>query len=179
MAKRTRGLLSMNEKRLYFYRLISALLPDMGAYGIKNRLLKWAGAEIGDGVRICSSARISGGGRLTIGDGTWIGTEALIRASPNSTVSIGKNVDVAPRVLIWTGTHLVLMNEVKAAGPGMSKDIVIKDGAWIATGVIVCPGVCVGECAVVAAGSVVVKDVPARTLSAGCPAAVKKAPPPN
>ena len=98
----------------------------------------------------------------------------MIRASPNSTVTIGAHVDIAPRVSIWTGTHDVQVGKSKAAGPGKSKDITICDGVWLGMGARILPGVTVGECAAVAAGSVVTKDVPARTLVAGVPAVVKR-----
>lgn len=48
--------------------------------------------------------------------------------------------------------------------------IVIEDSAWIGAGAIILPGVRIGEKSVVAAGSVVTKSVPARTLVAGIPA---------
>ena len=50
------------------------------------------------------------------------------------------------------------------------KPIVIEDYVWIATGAMILPGVTVGEGAVVAAGSVVTKDVPPWTVVAGNPA---------
>lgn len=166
----------MNEFRLYVCHLIFALLPDMRAYALKNRLLKWAGVNLlcGGGIRICSSTHISGSGQLNVGQGTWIGSEVLIRASPNSVVNIGKNVDIAPRVFIWTGTHQVMQNQERVAGPGMSKNITICDGAWIAACATVLPGVTIGRCSVVAAGAVVTKDVPNGVLVAGCPAVIKK-----
>ena len=48
----------------------------------------------------------------------------------------------------------------------------IGDGAWIGAGAIILPGVSVGELAVVGAGSVVTRDVPARTVVAGNPARI-------
>ena len=164
----------MNELRLYLCNLIFAILPDMRAWRLKNWLLKWAGVEMGIGVKICSSVRISGSGRLSIGNRVWIGSEVLLRASPRSTVVIGNDVDIAPRVLIWTGTHPIMTGGIKAAGSGKSKDIVIGDGSWIAAGSIIVPGVTIGKCSVVAAGGVVVRDVPDYVLVAGGPAAIKR-----
>jgi len=54
----------------------------------------------------------------------------------------------------------------------MSAPIVLEDRAWIGTGAIVLKGVTVGESAVVAAGAVVTKDVPAKAIVAGSPAKV-------
>lgn len=48
--------------------------------------------------------------------------------------------------------------------------VVIKKGAYIGTGATILPGVTVGECAIVGAGAVVTKDVPAKAIVAGNPA---------
>jgi len=50
------------------------------------------------------------------------------------------------------------------------KPIVIDDGAWVGTGVIILPGVHIGKMAVIAAGSVVNKDVPDYGIYGGIPA---------
>ena len=52
----------------------------------------------------------------------------------------------------------------------ITKPITIKDNVWVATGAIVLPGVTIGEGAVVAAGSVVTKDVEPWTVVGGNPA---------
>jgi len=165
----------LHEFRLDLIRPLVRLLPEMRCNSLKRTLYRWAGVEFKGRVSICSSAFISGGGRLVIGDGVWIATQVLIRASPNSTVTIGPRVDIAPRVSIWSGTHEIQVGKEKSAGPGQARDIVISAGAWIGMGASVLPGVRVGECAVVAAGTVAAKDVPARTLVAGVPASVKRA----
>ena len=54
----------------------------------------------------------------------------------------------------------------------VGSDIVVEDGAWIGAGCILLPGVTVGRNAVVGAGSVVTKDVPADAVAAGNPATV-------
>lgn len=165
----------LHENRLDLIRLLIRLMPEMRCNSIKRHLYRWAGVQFnGGGGRVCSSAFISGSGRLIVGEGVWIASQAMIRASPDSTVTIGAHVDIAPCVSIWTGTHDVLVGKSKAAGSGKSKDITICDGVWIGMGARILPGVTVGECAVVAAGSVVTKDVPARTLVAGVPAVVKR-----
>lgn len=55
-----------------------------------------------------------------------------------------------------------------------AKPITIRDNVWFGAGVQVLPGVTIGEGAVIAAGAVVTKDVPPRTLVAGVPAKVIK-----
>ena len=56
----------------------------------------------------------------------------------------------------------------------MSAPIIIKDNVWIGMSAIILKGVTVGEGAIVAAGSVVTKDVPPHTIVAGVPARVIK-----
>jgi acetyltransferase-like isoleucine patch superfamily enzyme len=52
------------------------------------------------------------------------------------------------------------------------KDVVIEDNVWLGNNVIVLPGVTIGEGAVIQAGSVVVKDIPALSVAGGHPAKV-------
>ena len=52
------------------------------------------------------------------------------------------------------------------------KPIVIGDHCWLGGGVIVCPGVTIGDRAVVGAGSVVTRDIPADSVAAGNPARI-------
>lgn len=125
---------------------------------------------MGNNVRICSSAKILGNGCLTIGDNTWIGHETLIICS--STVIIGSNVDIAPRVFIGTGTHEIDINTAGIAGQGVSKDIEIADGCWLGAGSIILPGVKVGYKSVIAAGAVVTKDIDPYTMVGGVPARI-------
>ena len=64
--------------RLWLYRIVAARLPETRAFGLKARLLRWCGAEVGRNVRINSSAVVSGTARLRIGDNVWIGGGAII-----------------------------------------------------------------------------------------------------
>jgi len=54
------------------------------------------------------------------------------------------------------------------------KPVLIKQNAWIGAGATILPGVTIGENAIVAAGAVVSRDVPAKTIVAGIPAKVIK-----
>ena len=56
----------------------------------------------------------------------------------------------------------------------MSAPIVIKNNVWIGMAAIILKGVTIGEGAIVAAGAVVTRDVPAHTIVAGVPAKVIK-----
>ena len=85
-------------------------------------------------------------------------------------LDIADDVMIGPNVSIITTGHPLAPAQRRAATIG--KPIAIEKGVWIAAGATIIGGVTVGENAVVAAGSVVTKDVPANTLVGGNPARV-------
>ena len=87
-------------------------------------------------------------------------------------ITIEDDVLIGPKVSLITESHPLSPAERRAL---IVKPIVIKRNAWIGAGATILPGVTVGENAVVAAGAVVNKDVPANTAVAGVPAKVIKA----
>jgi acetyltransferase-like isoleucine patch superfamily enzyme len=80
-------------------------------------------------------------------------------------LTIGDNVTISHQALLQTLTHDPRDNFAVLARP-----VAIHDHAWIGARAIVCPGVTVGEGAVVGAGAVVTRDVPPWTIVAGNPA---------
>lgn len=157
---------------LYLYNLLNLLLPETKFFLFKNFMLKMAGAKIGTNVRICSSVKILGNGSLFIGDNTWIGHQCLIISS--SQISIGKNVDIAPKVYIGTGTHIINIHSKNIAGEGISKNVKINDGCWIGVNSTILPGVEISEKTIIAAGSVVNKNCEPLNVYAGVPAKLIK-----
>ena len=85
-------------------------------------------------------------------------------------LDIGDDVLIGPNVSLITAGHPVEPSQRRAVTIG--KPIVIKRNVWIAAGATIIGGVTVGENSVVAAGSVVTKDVPPNTLVGGNPARV-------
>ena len=144
------------------------LLPETRLFALKRSIYRLCGVKVGPGVRICSSALFLGPGRLTIGRNTWVGHQVMIVTG--SSVTIGEEVDIAPRVFIGTGTHEKGTME-KAAGPGAQRSIVIGDGCWIGTGSLVLPGTELAPVTTVGAGAVVTQGTEApRTTIVGNPA---------
>ncbi|RYG11419.1 MAG: sugar O-acetyltransferase [Chitinophagaceae bacterium] len=86
-------------------------------------------------------------------------------------VSIGDNVFLAPGVLISTATH-PLDPKIRASGLEYAYAITIGNDVWIGMGAKILPGVSIGDNAVIGAGAVVTKNVPANTVVAGVPAVV-------
>jgi maltose O-acetyltransferase len=109
------------------------------------------------------------------GQNTYIGDHVylnfLCTILDNNEVHIGHHVMIGPGVQIYTAAHL-LQAETRIQGWEVSKPIVIEDNVWIGGGAILLPGVSIGRNAVVGAGAVIPRSVPANTVVAGNPARV-------
>ncbi len=83
-------------------------------------------------------------------------------------IMIGSNVLFGPNVQIYAATHPMDWKE-RASGLEFGKPVTIGSDVWIGGGVIICPGVTIGNCCVIGAGSVVTRDVPDNSFAAGNP----------
>ncbi|MEG0615459.1 MAG: sugar O-acetyltransferase [Oscillospiraceae bacterium] len=90
-----------------------------------------------------------------------------------NTVTIGDNCLLGPNVSIYTAGHSTDA-KLRAAGLEFAKAVKIGNNCWLGGGVIVNPGVTIGNNVVVASGSVVVKDVPDNVLVGGNPSRIIK-----
>jgi acetyltransferase-like isoleucine patch superfamily enzyme len=132
--------------------------------------------SIGRGVQIRHGARIealestSREPSLAIGDGTSIHMHFHCGAAVR--VEIGRNVLIAGRVYITDHDHLFEDPAEPAVHNGklLASPTIIENDCWLGEGAIVLKGVRVGAGSVIAAGSVVTRDVPAYTIVAGVPA---------
>lgn len=86
-------------------------------------------------------------------------------------VEIGRNVMCGPKVQIYTATHPVDAAE-RVKGPELARPVIIGDNVWIGGGAIICPGVTIGANTTIAAGSVVIRDIPANVVAGGNPCRV-------
>lgn len=145
----------------------------------RPKVLNKGEIHIGNLVRIWSSVNqvrlsVGKGGKLTVGDNTRLNGPTI---SVTGTVSIGKNCRIAPHVIIMDSDFHDVGDRLSAGKEGK---IIIEDNAWVATRAMVLKSVHIGKGAVVAAGAVVTKDVPAYTIVGGIPAKViKKITPPE
>ena len=124
------------------------------------------------------------GGKIHIGEWSWLGEGSTVLSQ--ASITIGNNVLIGNLVDIHdTNGHPIdpverrMEEQMILSGTGypastkaVSKPIVIEDDVWIGTKSTVLKGVHIGYGAIVAAGSVVVKDVPPLTIVAGNPAKV-------
>jgi putative colanic acid biosynthesis acetyltransferase WcaF len=133
-------------------------------YKWRNFLLRLFGAQIGKGVIIRPTVRITYPWKLIIGDNAWVGDNADLYTLGE--ISIGKNAVVSQRAYLCTGSH----DHTAEAFDIYAKPIVIEDEAWIATDVFIAPGITIGKGAVIGARSSVFKDMPAGMICIGNPA---------
>lgn len=108
---------------------------------------------------------------LTVGNNSNIGPYSYIGCSGH--IEIGNNVMISPRVSIYAENHVFDKVDVLMKEQGVVRQFVkIEDDCWIAANSIILAGVTIGKGSVVAAGSVVTKDIPPYSIAAGVPAKV-------
>lgn len=108
---------------------------------------------------------------LIISDKCFIGDECLIDLADR--VELAEEVTLAERVTILTHTNVGYADHpLQPFFPSFSAPVRLERGAFIGANAILLPGVTIGKCAFVAAGSVVNRDVEAYTVVAGIPAKV-------
>ncbi len=153
----------------HIIRLLIKLLPDFKYPRLNVKLFNLIGYSLHESVRISNSALLTGNVKIIIGEDTYIGHNTLI-AGGKSTISIGSKCDISSNVTIISGSHVMDPLGERMAGKGFSADITIEDGAWIGATATIIGGVRIGKKAIVAAGSIVVNDVPPLTIVGGNPA---------
>ena len=132
---------------------------------IKKLLSQITGSEIDESVAVFTPLYINYGNHTKIGKNVFINFDCIFLDLGGITIEDG--VLIAPKVSLLSEGHTISSNERQSLVPG---HIYIKKNAWISAGATILPGVTVGENAVVAAGAVVSKDVPANTVVGGIPA---------
>jgi len=117
------------------------------------------GGSIGEGLKI--------GNNSSIGPYSYIGCSGMIE--------IGDNVMMSPRVSIYAENHVFDRTDITIKDQGVKREFVkIEDDCWIAANSVILAGVTIGKGSIIAAGSVVTRDVPPFSIVAGVPATVIK-----
>ncbi len=134
---------------------------------LRRTLYRMLGADIERQVVVHYKTEIRAPYRLSIGQGSIIGDNAILDARNN--LRIGKHVNLSSNVSIYTEQHdyrdpMFLYDNKR------NKAVEINDRAWIGSNVTILPGVKIGEGAVCCAGCVVTKDVAPYDVVAGIPA---------
>lgn len=108
-------------------------------------------------------------GTLEIGESTFINFGTTIAASHS--VRIGRECQIGPHCMFMDNAYHSVDPEQRNVVPP-SLPITIGDNVWVGARAIILPGVTIGDHSVIGAGSVVTRDVPARTFAAGAPCRV-------
>ena len=126
------------------------------------------GKEVDDSFLFIPPFFTAGGDEIRVGRNVFVNQNCTFYDLGD--LDISDDVMIGPNVSVITTGHPLEPPQRRAATIG--KPIVIEKGVWIAAGAIIIGGVTVGEHSVVAAGSVVTKDVHANSLVGGNPARV-------
>jgi acetyltransferase-like isoleucine patch superfamily enzyme len=136
---------------------------------IRERLSEIIGQQIDESTTIFTPFHTNFGRHIQIGKNVFINHACTLLDLGG--ITIEDDVLIGPKVSIITENHPVNPNDRKMLD---LKSVIIMRNAWIGANSTILPGVTIGENSVVAAGSVVTKDVPANTVVAGIPARVIK-----
>ncbi len=122
------------------------------------------GMEIGSGSTLHMGARFYNPANITIGQGTIIGDRVFLDG--RAKLTIGNHTDIASEVMIYNSQHDLTDPSMKA----VEEPVTVGDYVFIGPRAIILQGVTLGEGSVVAAGAVVTKDVPEKSIVGGVPA---------
>ena len=152
--------------------LFSKVIDKFAQAYWKQRMehLKSQFANCGQRVTIEHDVVINSAGGLSVGDDVKINSMTHIFASGG--VTIGDRSQISALCSITSVTHEEAperRNQLRFA------PVLIGEDVWLGTGVIVLPGVQIGNGSIVGAGAVVTKDIPSLTVVAGIPARVMRA----
>jgi acetyltransferase-like isoleucine patch superfamily enzyme len=105
---------------------------------------------------------------LKIGKGTSFGGIRIVNAGENNAISIGQNCLFADYIELWASdTHTITNDNNEKINP--EKPITIGDRVWVGSHAIILKGVTINNDSVIGMGTLVTKDVPPFTISAGSP----------
>lgn len=140
---------------------------------VKVLLLKIMGAKVGRKPYIYPGVWITPGRNLTLGDNVDLAKDVLITTTGG--VTIGDRTLVGYRSMILSSNHTIPpVGEPFPVSGDKHNPIHISNDVWIGANCIITAGVTIGKGAVIAAGSVVTKDIPDNSIAAGVPAKIIK-----
>jgi galactoside O-acetyltransferase len=129
---------------------------------------------LGDEVSILGDTTLAAiGGSLQIGDRVAMNRHVHIDASQAGKILVGSSVLIGPNVVLRASDHSHERTDIPIRDQGHTGGwIIVEEGVWLAANVVVTRNVRIGAHSIVAAGAVVVKDIPPFSVAAGVPARV-------
>ena len=172
-----------NDKELILARVRARMLADRfnrtKAWNIpcRTRLIKKMFPNGADGAFFEPNIRIEYGFNVKFGKNFYMNFDCqLLDVAP---IEIGDNVIFGPRVTVATPMHPFVSEEraISTYSDGVhdweyARPVKIGDNVWVASSATICGGVTIGSDTVIAAGSVVTRDIPSGVLAAGVPCKV-------
>jgi acetyltransferase-like isoleucine patch superfamily enzyme len=150
-------------------RLLFALPRYQTLNGLKCCFLRMNGATIGRGVVFYPGVWITPGRNFIVGDDVDFALNVLV--STTGGVRIGDRTLIGYGTMILSNNHAIPSLRGRIFGAGrIDKPVTIGKDVWLGANVVVLPGRTIGDGAVVAAGSIVTKDVEPYTIVGGNPA---------
>ena len=136
----------------------------------RNAMLKEMFAEIGEGCYIEPPLHANFGGHF-VHFGSWIYANYNLTLVDDTHIYVGDATMFGPNVTIATAGHPICP-ELRERGLQYNMPVRIGRNCWLGVGVIVMPGVTIGDNVVIGAGSVVTKDLPSNVVAVGNPCRV-------
>ncbi len=136
----------------------------------REKILKEMFAEIGEGCYIEPPLHSNWGGHHTH-FGKFVYANFNLTLVDDTHIYVGDYTMLGPNVVLATGGHPILP-ELREKGYQFNMPIHIGKNCWLGAGVIVLPGVTIGDNSVIGAGSVVTKDIPSGVVAVGNPCRV-------
>jgi galactoside O-acetyltransferase len=136
----------------------------------RQELLKKMFADIGEGCYFEPPIHANWGCKF-VHAGNNVYANFGLTLVDDTDIYIGDNVLFGPNVVLTVGAH-PLNPELRKKGYQFNAPIRIGNNCWLGAGVLVMPGVTIGDNSVIGAGSVVTKDIPENVLALGTPCRV-------
>ena len=165
---------------LFLYLMFLKHLPATdGRYPLAALIRRWRSSvgkhlfdSCGVNVNIEKGANFGFGRGISLGNNSGLGINCKVRGP----LVIGNDVMMGPDVMIFTSNHETSRTDIpmRLQGNTEVKCVRIEDDVWIGARAIILPGVKIGKGSVIAAGSIVTKEVEAYSIVGGSPAKVIK-----
>lgn len=136
----------------------------------REQLLRSMFAEIGDNCYIEPPFRSNWGGKH-VHFGDWVYANFNLTLVDDTHIYVGSNTMFGPNVTLATAGHPI-EPDLREKGYQYNAPIRIGKNCWLGAGVIVLPGVTIGDNTVIGAGSVVTRDIPSDVVAVGSPCRV-------
>jgi acetyltransferase-like isoleucine patch superfamily enzyme len=144
-------------------------------YYIHDHVAPIARMHIKGNPRIHATASLRCGYNIYLGKNSHINQYCCVWASENSKIIFGDDVLMGPGVKIFSSNHGMDRTDIPMnIQPIREKDIEIGNNVWIGANSVIVAGVKIGDGSVIAAGSVVTKDIPDHVIAGGIPAKIIK-----